>query len=139
VPRSARGERVEEVELSGRGIAGRASPRSRGCRIQPLVRRLAKLDDSEGADGVQLAADHRLEGMARDAKDAAEVEHGQPALTVRRPPLARQVVGLGSTYAEDLCRLLNGEKVRQPFAGNCAQTTRFQRLRMVRLTQRKHQ
>lgn len=144
--RSARGGRLEEVELRGRGSAGtsrRASPRSRGCRvaarIEAFLRRLAKLDESEGVDGLQRSADHRLERVTRDSKDVAEVEHGKSAGSVGRPPLARQVVGLGATDAEDLRRLLDSEEVGQPLAGNCVQTTRFQRTRIVRLTQREHQ
>lgn len=88
---------------------------------------------------MQLAADHHLEGVAGDSKDVAEVEHGESALTVGRPPEARQVIGLGSTDAEDLRRLLDSEEVRQPLAGNCVQATRFQRLCIVRLTQREIQ
>jgi hypothetical protein len=113
----------------GYGVAGRGG----ACRT------LARFDEPEGAAGVQLAANHRLEGVARDSKDVPEVEHREPALTVGRSPLARQVVGLGATDAEDLRRLLDSEEVRHPLAGNCAQTTRFQRLCIVRLTQRQGQ
>lgn len=123
--RSARGGRREEVELSGRGSAATsrgALPRSRGCRVAArigaLLHRFANLDESEGADGVQLTSDHRLERVARDPEDVPEVEYGQPGGTIGRPPLARQVVGLGPTDAEDLRRLLDGEEVRQPLAGN---------------------
>lgn len=146
MPRSGRVGRLEEVELRGRGSTATsrmASPRSRGCRvtarIEVLLCRLAKLDESADADGVQRCADHRLERVTRDSKDIAEVEHRQSAGSVGLPPLARQVVGLGATDAEDLRRLLDGEEVRQPLAGNCAQAARFQRTCIVRLTQRQHQ